>query len=34
MKLFESENIYNRGRSTKQAQLGFVMDSVLIKREA
>jgi len=34
MKLFHSEIIYNRRRSTKQARLGFVIDSVLIKREA
>jgi hypothetical protein len=34
MEIFLSEIIYNRGRSTKQARLGFMIDSVLTKREA
>jgi hypothetical protein len=34
MKLFLLEIIYNGRRSTKQARLGFGVDSVLIKREA
>jgi hypothetical protein len=29
-----NEIIYNRRRSTKQARLGFMIESVLIKREA
>ncbi len=32
--LFYLEIIYNRRRSTKQARLGFEIDSILIKREA
>jgi len=31
---FNYKSIYNRRRSTKQARLGFWVDSVLIKREA
>ncbi len=34
MKIFQLEIIYNRGRSAKQARLGFMIDSILIKREA
>jgi hypothetical protein len=33
MELFLIGN-YNRGRSTKQARLGFEVDTILIKREA
>ncbi len=32
MKLFESEIIYNRKRSTKQARLGFVIDVVIVTK--
>jgi len=32
--IIKLEIIYNRRRSTKQARLGFGIDSILIKREA